>query len=140
MWPWFDDYGKVLNSGEFVIPQVPHTDGAQCLSNTYTTDVLNCWSICNMPPYFLFPRRNVYWWRKSETFGYLHRVDKSKSKQVQLECNMAAPSGQRYPSVNKLLKYTVASCSSNHSHISSTWYVLVFVQWLLKQRSCHLYV
>jgi len=101
----------LMTTENFRIRRIRHSastaHGVQCLSNTYTTNVLNCWSIWNMAPYVLFSRRNVYWWRKSETFGYVHRVDKSKSKQAKLERNMAAPSGQRYPSVTKLLKYTV---------------------------------
>ena len=32
----------------------------------------------------------------------------------------------------KLKKYTVAPCLSNHSHISCKWYVLTFGQWLFK--------
>ena len=41
---------------------------------------------------------------------------------------MAATSGQSYSSLKNYLKYTVALCSSNHGHISSKWYVVMFAQ------------
>ena len=105
-----------------------------------TNDLLICITptICNMSPYSCFPaemsidkvnhRKQKFTLRKRTTYKEIVKPN----HEMQLERNMAAPSG---PSVKNYEKYTMAPCPSNHGHISCKWYVLTLLEWLFKRLS-----
>ena len=45
---------------------------------------------------------------------------------MQLQRNMVVPSGQWYPSLKHYIQHIVTACSSNHGHLSSKCYILMF--------------